>query len=47
MNEFLVNVLNVFLRKDGDRSSSPVLLNEVETNLKVVRKKCEMLKLKL
>ena len=48
MNEFLVNVLNEFLReephlipafrKDGDRSSSSTLLYEVEIGLKVARK---------
>ena len=47
MNEFLVNVLNGFLRKDGGRSSSSSLLNEVEADLNVARKECEMLKLKL
>ena len=46
MNEFLVNVLNDFLRKDGDKSSSSALLNEVEANLKVARNEREMLKLK-
>ena len=47
MNEFLVNVLNGFLRKDGGRSSTSSLLNEVEADLNVARKECEMLKLKL
>ena len=52
-----MNVLNEFLRetphliptfkKDGDRFSSSALLYEVEADLKVTRKECDILKLKL
>ena len=52
-----MNVLNEFLRvaphlvlafrKDGDSFSSSALLYEVEADLKVARKECDILKLKL
>ena len=34
-------------KKDGDRFSSSALLYKVEANLKVARKECDILKLKL
>ena len=34
-------------KKDGDKFSSSTLLYEVEANLKVVRKECDILELKL
>ena len=47
VNEFLVNVLNEFLRNDENRSSSSTLLYEVVADLKVAKNEYDMLKLKL